>query len=269
MRTQAVRAERLPAFHRGRPLKRWRYVGVYAPQLALCAGRVTIAGVPQRFWAVWEPGRPGLRELTALGAPAGRLRLDADRVQVREHGVELDLRLEPAGVPVRVRSPHGRAWIWTQKRPVRAIGRVLIDGRRVDLDAPGLVDDSAGYHASETEWRWAAGAGEDVDGRAVVWNLVDGVHDLPEASERRVWVDGVPHEVGAVSFATDLAGVTFAEGGGLTFTAGATRERHERMLGGLLRSDYVQPFGTVAGVLPGGVRLAAGVGVMEHHRARW
>ena len=30
---------RMPLLRRGRPLKRWRYVGVYGPELMLCAGR--------------------------------------------------------------------------------------------------------------------------------------------------------------------------------------------------------------------------------------
>jgi hypothetical protein len=37
----------------------------------------------------------------------------------------------------------------------------------------------------------------------------------------------------------------------------------------LVGSEYVQPFGTFSGVLPGGVRLAGGHGVLERHRARW
>ena len=36
-----------------RPLKRWRYVGVYGPEVMLCAGVARVAGVPQAFWAVW------------------------------------------------------------------------------------------------------------------------------------------------------------------------------------------------------------------------
>jgi hypothetical protein len=38
---------------------------------------------------------------------------------------------------------------------------------------------------------------------------------------------------------------------------------------GLVSSDYVQPFGSFSGALPGGIELASGLGVMERHRARW
>jgi hypothetical protein len=43
-----------------------------------------------------------------------------------------------------------------------------------------------------TSWWWSAGAGELHDGRAVTWNLVDGLPDGAAGSERAVWVDGVP-----------------------------------------------------------------------------
>ena len=36
-----------------------------------------------------------------------------------------------------------------------------------------------------------------------------------------------------------------------------------------MRSRYRQPFGTFSGVLPNGVRLAEGYGVMEDHDVRW
>jgi hypothetical protein len=73
--------------------------------------------------------------------------------------------------------------------------------------------------------------------------------------------------VGPVQFAEDLSAVTFAEGGRLEFACEAVRRRRDNLL--LFSSDYEQPFGTFAGTLPGGVRLARGFGVMERHFARW
>ena len=71
----------------------------------------------------------------------------------------------------------------------------------------GFVDDSAGYHARVTAWRWSAGVGVAESGAAVAWNLVDGVHDALQASERTVWVDGTPHHVPPQPFADDLSAV--------------------------------------------------------------
>jgi hypothetical protein len=141
---------------------------------------------------------------------------------------------------------------------VRVTGTV--DGRPVDL--PGLLDESWGFHARRTTWWWSAGAGTAADGTPVVWNLVDGVHDAPRASERTVWRDGTPVEVPPVAFTADLSRV-----GDLTFTAEAQRARDDRV--GPFRSTYRQPFGRFAGTLPDGTALREGVGVMEHHDARW
>src|SRR5215210_3403516 len=87
-----------------RPLKRWRYVGVYGPEVMLCAGRVSVGGAPQRLWAVWDRRAGVLDE---------RTRLRHGAVRVRDRGVEIELAVEPAGEPVEVVSAHGRAYIWT------------------------------------------------------------------------------------------------------------------------------------------------------------
>jgi hypothetical protein len=251
----------------GRPLKVWRYAGLYTPELMLCAGRVAIGGVPQRFWAVWDRERGELHEHTRTGG--GLVRLDDDRVRVadRSRAVEVDVRLQPFGDPIEVCSPHGSSHIWTRKWLAQGTGEVRIAGRAIAIDAPLLIDDSAGYHARNTDWEWSAGFGEATDGGAVAWNLVTGINDAVHDSERTVWIDGKAAEVGPVTFSADLAAVMSAQGERLEFAGEATRERHDRV--GPVRSDYVQPFGTFSGTLPGGVDLIAGYGVMERHAARW
>jgi hypothetical protein len=256
---------RMPLLRGGRPLKAWRYVGLYAEDLMLCAGRVRIGGVPQAFWAVWDRERGVLHERTTWSPR--QVALPDGQVRVRARGVAVDLRLEVYGDAVHVRSPHGGSWIWTRKTLARAVGTVTADGRARAIAGTALIDDSAGYHARATDWEWSAGVGTLDDGRAVAWNLVAGVHDAPAGSERSVWVDGRAHEVGPVTFAPTLDEVAFTESGALRFTGEAVRERHDRL--GPLRSDYVQPFGTFGGTLPGAGRLATGFGVMERHHARW
>jgi hypothetical protein len=258
----------MPLLQGGRPLKAWRYAGLYGEDLMLCAGRVRIGGVPQAFWAVWDREAGVLHERTtflprrvALGAG------DRFTVRVRARTIAIDLRLTPFGDAVDVVTPDGGSWIWTRKTLVAASGSVRAGGRTRTVDGVALVDDSAGYHARATDWEWSAGVGTLADGRPAAWNLVTGVHDGSAASERTVWVDGRAHEVGPVGFGAGLDAVTFAEGGALAFTAESVRERHDHV--GPLRSDYVQPFGTFTGALPGAGTLAAGFGVMERHRARW
>jgi hypothetical protein len=255
-------------FRRRRMLKRWRYIGVYAPDLMLCVGAARIGPVPQSWWAVWERDRDRLHERTRVRGD--RVDLRDNRVRVQDGGVEIDLVLDEAGSQeIEVVTPDGRSYAWTRKRaPVRARGTLRVNGEARAVDAAALIDESAGYHARHTAWRWSAGVGTaSGDGGAVAWNLVAGVHDSPTASERTVWTGGTAREVGPVAFAEDLGSVAFAEGGALEFTAGAMRTRHDNLL--IFRSDYEQPFGTFRGMLPGGVELAEGYGVMERHVAVW
>lgn len=252
---------RMPLLRGSRPLKRWRYVGVYGPELMLCAGRARVGVLPQSFWGVVERGRP-VRDLTSVRS-AG-VRFDGSRVLIDSGGVRADLLVEEGGGVESVNA-HGSGYIWTRKQagvPVR--GRVEIDGRRIDVDAHGVVDETAGYHARETSWRWSAGVGRGAGGERIGWNLVTGVNDGPSESERTVWVDGEPEEVAPVEFAPDLSRV-----GDLEFNAwpGSARVDDTNVL--VFSSRYRQPFGEFRGTLPNGLALAEGYGVMESHDARW
>ena len=205
--------------------KSWRWLGAFGPDLMLCVGHARVGLLRRSWWAVWDGER--LHEGTR--APFA-LHLD--------HGAAIEARTGPA---------------WTRKTPLRVTGTVL--GRA--LDAPGLLDESAGRHARRTSWLWSAGAGVSTSGAPVVWNLVEGMHP----GERTVWLDGEPHPVGPQRF-DGLDGV-----GDLRFSALATRAKRENYV--LLKSDYEQPFGTFTGSLPIAGELAVAHGVMERHEALW
>jgi hypothetical protein len=256
-----------PLLSGGRPLKRWRYVGVFGERLMMCAGVAWVGGLPQAWWAVWDRRRAALRERTRLVRPLRFVSVSADRVSIRDGTVTASLSVEP-GVAVETVSEHGSSWIWTRKQAgVRVTGTVVLDGEEIAVDDLGCVDESAGYHARVTEWEWSAGVGALADGRSVGWNLVAGVHDAAVGSERTLWIDGAPVETAPVTFAADLASVGFADGSSLAFVPEASRARNDNLL--VLRSDYVQPFGTFSGTLEGGLPLEWGRGVMERHSARW
>lgn len=250
----------MPAWRGTRPLKRWRYVGVYTPELMLCVADARIGPVPQRWWAVTFPDGT-LRERTTMGR--GGVRIDGSRVRVEAKGAEIALELAE-GEPVEVASPAGESYTWTAKQAaVPARGHVVLDGRRHEIDSDSaFIDDSAGYHPRHTAWKWSAGVGTLEDGRRAGWNLVTGVHDSPEHSERTVWVEGEPREVQPQAFADDLSSV-----GDLRFTEWSAREENVNLI--VIRSRYRQPFGTFAGELPGGLKLAEGYGVMEEHDVLW
>jgi Protein of unknown function (DUF2804) len=269
-------------------LKRWRYVGVFCEELMACAAVVQVGPARQAFWALHsrvdrrsptaEP-RERTRTLVRLGAVA----LAPGALTVDDGGVLLRLALEEdGGVQARcthggeVRNaarPHagalGPGEVWTRKQAgVRAHGTLSLDGGPARaVQALAVIDDTVGYHARRTEWWWSAGVGAGEDGTPLAWNLVQGVNDPPRGSERAVWVAGAPSEPGPVRFAPDLREVVAADGSRLSFTAEAERRRSESLV--ILSSDYTAPFGTFSGTLPGGVRLASGLGVMEHHRAKW
>lgn len=255
--------DRMPLLRDRRPRKAWRYVGVYTPEVLLCAGSVSLGGVPQGFYAVWDRERRILRERT-LFLP-GRVTV-ADGVRFTGRGVRCSLWIEPGGDAVEVVSPHGGSYIWTRKQGARARGTVELDGRVLAVDGPALIDDSAGYHARVTAWSWSAGAGTDAEGRTVLWNLVSGVHDAPHAGEGTVWVDGAARPTPPVRF-DGLDAVRGPAGEVLSFAGEAERVRHDRLV--VLDSAYRQPFGAFSGTLPGGVVLAEGSGVMERHDVRW
>ena len=225
--------------------KRWTWVGAFGPDVMLCAASARVGPVRSSWWAVWDGERLHERTHRRLGPVTAT----PERVVVR--GV-MDLAVA-TGTPWECTTGP----IWTRKSPCLVRGTVL--GREVALH--GLVDESAGRHARETSWWWSCGVGETASGRAVTWNLVDGLHDGLEESERCVWLDGEPAHVAPQPF-RGFEGV-----GGLGFEAVAARARREDY--GVLMSDYEAPFGRFAGTLPVAGEVVRGFGVMERHRARW
>lgn len=250
----------LPSHHGSRPLKAWRYIGVYGPEVMLCLAQVRLGRARQTFWAVWDRAGRSLYQRAQLGS--GGLRLAPGGASLVDQSVRLELELDETR-GVETVCPAGDAYAWTRKQGgIRACGIIALAGSEHEIDARGVIDDTAAFYPRLTHWRWCAGVGRSSDGREVAWNLVQGVNDPPSGSERTVWVDGHPHEPPPCSFAGDLERVDE-----LHFAAEATVERHQNLL--VVKSDYRQPFGTFHGTLPGGLTLQEGYGVMEEHRALW
>lgn len=260
-----VPPEPMPAWRGTRPLKRWRYVGVFSDELMLCVGSARVGPLRQRFWAVAKPGRPIAARTTIRG---GGVRLEGPRVRVDAGAVHIDVELDEGHAVESVHPSGANGYVWTRKQAgVRARGEVRIGARTHSLECAAVIDDTAGYHERHTRWSWSAGVGRNTTGERVGWNLVSGVNDSASGSERAVWIEGVASEPGPVRFAPDLSRIDFADGGALLFSEWAAREDRTNVV--LVRSRYRQPFGTFAGSLPGGVELAEGLGVMELHDVHW
>ncbi len=264
---------RLPLFQGRQARKVWRYVGFYGDEVMLCAAVVRIGIFDHTFWSVWDRtadrGESRVFEHTRLRPGRPEVVLDGPRVQIRTDEVKADLRFGESE-PIEVVSPSGRAWGWTRKRAgVPVNGTIEAAGKVFKVDGFGVDDESAGFHARQTAWFWSAGIGIAADGRALGWNLTEGINDAPVRSERAVWVDGVPHEPAPVRF-DGLEAVSFegdVDGPGLRFNSGGA-ERRRRDNFGLIRSNYVHRFGTFTGRLDG-MEIASAAGVMEEHDAVW
>jgi hypothetical protein len=261
-------SDSLPLFRGTRPLKRWRYVGVFEEQFMICAASVQVGPARQTFWAVLERASGVLTERTRMIPRRGALDLTPGRLRIRDDAVLLDLALDEDD-GIQAKCPNGNAFVWTRKQAgVHARGQLALGARPpIAIDALAVIDDTAGYHARVTEWWWAAGVGNGPDGTSLAFNLVQGVNDPSAGSERAVWVAGTPHEAPPVRFSADLRTISSEDGSQLRFVPEAERSRRDNLL--LVRSDYRAPFGTFSGALPGGIPLAHAVGVVEHHRARW
>ena len=255
----------MPLRAHGQTRKRWRYIGVFGPEVMLCAARAQVGPLSQSFWVLWDRRerrrlahtsfRPGSREVT----------MDGPSLEIDARGLRASLRLGECA-PVEAICPSGAGWGWTRKRAgVPVSGTIEAGGRRWDVEALGVDDESAGYHRRHTSWLWSAGVGRTTDDRAVAWNLVEGINDPPQSSERGIWVDGEPHEPAPVSF-QGMSGIEFTGGARLDFAEECERARNENLL--VLRSRYRHQFGTFTGSLDG-LPLAEGFGVMEEHDAVW
>jgi hypothetical protein len=255
----------MPLRSHGQFRKRWRYVGVYGPEVMLCAARAQAGPFGQCFWALWDRDADRVYANTRLRPGSREVRMDGARIEIDAEGLRASLLLGESA-PVEAICPSGSGWGWTRKRAgVPVSGSIETPDGRWDVDGYGVDDESAGYQKRRTSWRWSAGAGRATDGRALAWNLVEGINDPPAGSERAIWVEGEPREPAPVSFEC-LAAVDFSGGARLSFVPGSERARDDNFL--VFRSSYRHLFGEFRGSLDG-IELAEGFGVMERHKALW
>ena len=245
-------------------------MAAFADEFLLCGARVQVGPLGQTFWAIFDREAGEMHEHTRIRLPGarGEVWTEDDLFRVMA-GKLVRANLRPSeGRPVEAvcRTPDGE-YTWTRKRadiPLEC--DVRVNGKRWKVEARGVRDESAGYHPRHTVWSWSAGVGRSVDGRSVGWNLVSGINDPPQRSERAIWVDGEPFEPGPVEF-EDLDAIAFDEGTRLHFEAECERSREEKLP--FIRYAYRQPLGHFTGSMPGGIELDRALGVMEHHDAVW
>ena len=285
--------DRVPLRRQGSWRKRWRYLGAFSDELLLCAARVGVGPLGQTFWSVWDRDAAEMRERTRLLGPVARGEVWTEAAGP-DHTGRIDWAPDEGGALVRIEAPgrddgqpvraflrvgegdwvesvcptgdEGGGYVWTRKRIVAVECDVRIGERRIRCEARGIEDESCGYHPKHTVWDWSAGVGRTTDGRDVGWNLVSGINDPPERSERAIWVDGRASEPGPV----DLRGPR----------GDRPRRRAARVLG-RVRAPEAGEARLRRVLLPPAVRhlqrhparrassSSAAFGVMEHHDAHW
>ena len=136
-------------------------------------------------------------------------------------------------------------------------------------EARGIEDESCGYHPHHTVWDWSAGVGRDhatAARSAGTWSRASTTRR--SGSERAIWVDGVAAAEPGAGELRRPRGDRGRRRPRLEFTAEAERrKRGAQLVVALQLPPAVRHLHRHA--CPGGLELAAGLGVMEHHDAHW
>ena len=253
----------MPLLRGGRPLKRWRYVGAFGPDVMLCAAVAHIGPVPLAWWAVWDREQRTLRRAHASRRSGARDASTPGRGRASTTApVAIDLARR-GGRRRRDRLARtATQYIWTRKQGgVRVAGTVArrrprARGRRARRSSTRPPATTP----ADTAWRWSAGVGAAADGAAVAWNLVD---RRPRRGRRRPSAPSGSTASRTRSarsrFDGDLERRRFADGGRAALHRARPRARARDNLLARSPASYEQPFGTFTGALPGAGALRRGL----------
>ncbi len=286
--------------------KQWVYTLVSTPELFLCIAIIDAGIVHSCFLGLFDRKSRTLLADTSVVLPGlGLVKIgeqptslsariwgpnvqativrngDGATVHADIKGTEVALRLdgraEPASLSACADLGAGR-FNFTQKRVgLVAEGTIRHAGRTMAVERgyAGL-DFTHGYLRRKTDWRWAFGMGS-VSGRQVAFNFSDGfLGSAP--SENTVWLDGVAHATGAITFQFDVSNSSTpwlirSDDGTVDLEFIPEGQRAQKVWTPLMASAYVQPFGSFRGRIrtPRGEVIALDeiAGVTEDHSATW
>ena len=232
-------------------------------------------------FAFAEGFEPSLRAAWSFGLGGRRWRVDpeGEGMRVRYEGKRLscDLRMPSieGGMTAIAPSLH-RPFNHTYKRvALPAELSLRIDDRRFERSLPhgAGVDFTLGYPPRDTRWNWACLQGTTEDGRSFGLNLVALFNDQ---LENALWLDDRLIPLGNAVFSIGrpadqtpwtlrVAEIDLT----LVFTPEGARKDRKNL--GLLRHDFVQPFGRFEGSFrdDGRAVRVTGYGVVEEHASHW
>lgn len=156
-------------------------------------------------------------------------------------------------------------------------GHLVWDGARIPLDrAFATIDWTRSQARRETKWNWASFAARDTEGRPLGLNLSADVYDdvRGHSEENAAYFEGRAVGLAGVEFTIPRSPdrmpwrIASMEGDevALTFTPMGVRAQNLDL--GVVKSDFVQPYGTFDGHVLGR-RVRGAFGVVEDHHAVW
>ncbi|MBW2463583.1 MAG: DUF2804 domain-containing protein, partial [Deltaproteobacteria bacterium] len=284
-RTPFVRVELPAGGLRRLRLKEWQYVSLTTDDWYVAVGLVQAGYIGSVFVYVVDRSRADAAVEYRSLSPFGRAvhfapssvrgttswkSRDAKLSITANEGWDIDIdvplggdrlegraRIEPQGslAMLHLLGP-GRVGYTHKAAGCRASGRLALGARTIDLDGGlGASDWTRSQANRVTTWKWASLSGFSADGSAVGLNLSAGVYDddRGHSVENAFFIDGEVRPLGGVRFGvpatprttpwtiqsidTDEVELEFQPAGAV----------EERMNFGVVRSDFLQPYGRFAG----------------------
>lgn len=168
-----------------------------------------------------------------------------------------------------------RPFHFTYKEMAMAVeGEFIGKGRRQKFSGElGILDYSKGYPPRHTEWNWMSMVGKTESGKNLAVNLVD---KFNEGIENALWLDGEPMSLATAHFhyihpADKSIWRILTRDNVIEARFRPFGARSENIHVGLLRSKFIQPYGTFDGIIKidGVSEKFTGFGVTEDHLALW
>ncbi len=287
-------------------LKEWQYVSFTTDAWYVAVGLVQMGYVGSLFAYVVDRSRGDsaveYRSLSPLGravqfAPSSvrgttSWKSGAARLSIRANkgwDVDVDVplgqerlrgraRIEPQG-SLAMLHPLGPGRVaYTHKAAgCRASGRLTLGARTIDLEGGlGASDWTRSQANRVTTWKWASLSGFLADGAPIGLNLSADVYDddRGHSVENALFVDGEVRPLRGVRFEvpanprTDRWTIRSIDGDEVELDFQPAGALEERMNFGVVRSDFVQPYGHFSGRV-GGHDVTGCFGVVETHLSVW
>jgi len=261
---------------RERPQQKWEYTRLHPLAFGLSFAESSVRGT-----TVWKDGRNSLQIRYQDG---WQVVIDLELGNKRVHG---EYTVEDAeALALLYRLPSGLPAYTHKAAGLRVQGALQAGCESIDLTSGvGSIDWTRSVAPRVTRWLWSSLQGVSAQGNLLGLNLSALVYDDEQGNsqENALWIDGRVQPLGGVRF--DLPDNPRSQDWrirsrdeashevDLTFTPLGTREEQVNL--GVVRSNFIQPYGTYRGSLrpAGGGIVPQSVngmfGVVETHHSVW